>query len=239
MDRTNLGNRRTLGKFTYLLGSLLSLLIVAAFIGSDRASVTVFCLLVAAVLLTAVVCACRRHRTLGAGLALVVPILVLNVTGYVTGYVTGNLTVFVIHNVMVIAFFAFVSYHLLCAVLDEREVTIDTIVGAVCLYLLAGLFWTYLYSTIILLSPAAFQLTTTVDPMSTSPFGRAGFQQLVYLSFVTMTTLGYGDITPVSAPARTAGYLQAIFGQFFLAVLVARLVALYIAKVTAQRQDNA
>lgn len=235
MDRTNLGNRRTLGTFTYLLGSLLALLIVAAFIGSDRASVTVFCLLVAAVLLTAVVSTCRRHRTLGVGLALVVPILVLNVTGYVT----GSLTVFVIHNVMVIAFFAFVSYHLLCAVLDEREVTMDTIVGAVCLYLLAGLFWTYLYSTIILLSPAAFQLTTTVDPISTSPFGRAGFQQLVYLSFVTMTTLGYGDITPVSAPARTAGYLQAIFGQFFLAVLVARLVALYIAKVTAQRQDNA
>lgn len=234
MDRNTVGKRRTFGKFTFLLGSLLTLLIVAAFIGSDRVSVTLFCLLVAAVLLTAVVSACSRHRTLGVGLALVVPILVLNVTGYVT----GNLTVFVVHNVMVIAFFAFVSYHLLCAVLDDREVTMDTIVGAVCLYMLAGLFWTYLYSTIILLSPASFQLTTTVDPMTTSPFGRAGFQQLVYLSFVTMTTLGYGDITPVSAPAQTAGYLQAIFGQFFVAVLVARLVALYIAKVTARRQVN-
>jgi hypothetical protein len=143
------------------------------------------------------------------------------------------------HNIMVVGFLAFVSYHLLCAVLDDREVTLDTIVGAICLYLLAGLLWTYLYATIILTSPSAFQLAITVDPPIASPFGKGGFQQLVYLSFVTMTTLGYGDITPVSAPAQTASYLQAVFGQFFLAVLVARLVTLYIAEVTARRQDDA
>jgi hypothetical protein len=235
MDRTDSANQRTLGKFTYLLGSLLTLLIVTAFIGNDRVSVTVFCLLVATVLLTAVVSACRRHRTLRIGLALAVPVVILNVAGYAS----GSTAVFVIHNIMVVGFLAFVSYHLLCAVLDDREVTLDTIVGAICLYLLAGLLWTYLYATIILTSPSAFQLAITVDPPIASPFGKGGFQQLVYLSFVTMTTLGYGDITPVSAPAQTASYLQAVFGQFFLAVLVARLVTLYIAEVTARRQDDA
>lgn len=235
MDRTDSSDRRTLGKFTYLLGSLLALLIVAALVGNDRVSVTVFCLLVATVLLTAVVSVCRRHRTLRIGLALAVPVVILNVAGYAT----GNTAVFVIHNITVVAFFAFVSYHLLCAVLDDREVTLDTIVGAICLYLLAGLLWTYLYATIILISPSAFELAVAVDPPITSPFGRAGFQQLVYLSFVTMTTLGYGDITPVSAPAQTAGYLQAVFGQFYLAILVARLVTLYIAEVTARPQDKA
>ncbi|REJ65717.1 MAG: two pore domain potassium channel family protein [Planctomycetota bacterium] len=233
MDRTDSSNQRPLGKFTYLLGSLLALLIVAAFIGSDPVSVTIFCLLVAVVLLTAVVSACRRHRTLGLGLVLAIPVVVLNVAGYVT----GNVMVFVIHNMTITVFFAFVSYHLLCAVLDDRQVTLDTIVGAVCLYLLAGLLWTYLYSTIILLSPSAFQLATAVDPPRASPFGNAGFQQLVYLSFVTMTTLGYGDITPVSAPAQTASYFQAVFGQLFLVVFVARLVALHIA-VAKRRQGN-
>lgn len=50
----------------------------------------------------------------------------------------------------------------------------------------------------------------------------------LYFSFVTMTTLGYGDLTPISATARTLAYLQAVFGQFYIAILVAGLVTAYI-----------
>lgn len=64
-----------------------------------------------------------------------------------------------------------------------------------------------------------------------SPFGSSSFAETAYFSFVTMTTMGYGHVTPTSAPARTAAYLQAVFGQFYLAVLVARLVALHIIHV--------
>jgi uncharacterized membrane protein len=52
----------------------------------------------------------------------------------------------------------------------------------------------------------------------------------LYFSFVTMTTLGYGDISPVSAVARTLAYMQAVFGQFYIAILVAGLVSAYISR---------
>ena len=63
--------------------------------------------------------------------------------------------------------------------------------------------------------------------MSSTDLG-AQLTELMYYSFVTLTTLGYGDLTPVKPIARTVGYLEAIVGQFYLAVLVAWLVGMYL-----------
>jgi uncharacterized membrane protein len=60
--------------------------------------------------------------------------------------------------------------------------------------------------------------------------GRGWDSAWLYFSFVTMTTLGYGDISPVTATARALAYSQAVFGQFYIAVLVAGLVGAYIAR---------
>lgn len=227
--------RQRFGKFSYLLGSLLSLLVGIAFTGSNRISVMIFCLLFSIVLLTAVVSVCRRHKTLGVGLAFVIPMLMLNVVGYIDG---GKSMFSVIHNVFIMGFFLFVSFHVLIAVLDDREVTLDTIIGAVCLYLLAGLIWAYGYSTILLMDSSAFSVKSLSPIAEYSPFSSVGLQPLIYLSFVTMATLGYGDIVPVSGPAQTACYTQAIFGQFFFAVLVARLVSIYIAPVYQRSREQ-
>ena len=86
-----------------------------------------------------------------------------------------------------------------------------------------GLVWTYLYSIIHTVNPSAFGQVTTAKISSASLPETSGLQPLVYLSFVTMTTLGYGDIAPVSRLAQTACYLQAVFGQFFLAIWIAYL----------------
>jgi len=61
-------------------------------------------------------------------------------------------------------------------------------------------------------------------------FGETGFSHFVYYSYTTLTTLGYGDILPLTSPARTFSYMEAICGQIFLVVLVARLVGLHIAQ---------
>jgi hypothetical protein len=58
----------------------------------------------------------------------------------------------------------------------------------------------------------------------------------IYYSFVTMSTLGYGDITPISSPARSLSVLTAVVGQFYIAVLIARLVGMHIAQ--AQRGNG-
>ena len=103
------------------------------------------------------------------------------------------------------------------------EISANRLIGAVCVYLLLGVIWAYAYSILALVSPDSF---SGFSPWS----DRAWDSEWLYFSFVTMTTLGYGDILPVSATARSLAYLQAIFGQFYIAVLVAGLVSVYVSK---------
>ena len=101
------------------------------------------------------------------------------------------------------------------------EVSANRLVGAVCVYLLLGVIWAFAYTLLDLLSPGSFQGFSPLD----DPYWDS---EWLYFSFVTMTTLGYGDILPVSAMARALAYLQSVTGQFYVAVLVAGLVSAYI-----------
>lgn len=102
-------------------------------------------------------------------------------------------------------------------------ISANRVVGAVCVYLLLGVLWALAYTGLDLLAPGSFQGFASFDEYSWD-------SEWLYFSFVTMTTLGYGDITPVSATAKFLAYSQAVFGQFYIAVLVAGLVGAYIAK---------
>lgn len=111
-------------------------------------------------------------------------------------------------------------------VFRERTVTTNIILGAVCVYLLIGIVW-----------GMGFALLNTVMPHSFSmPPGKIvsvldGLRQnFIYYSFATLTTLGYGDITPLSIPARYFSVLEAVMGQVYLSVLVARLVGMHISQ---------
>ena len=102
--------------------------------------------------------------------------------------------------------------------LTERTVTANTIYSGVCGYLLLGLLWTHFYIALHYLDPASFDLTAA------ELRGDAG----LYFSFVTLTTLGYGDIVPAAARSRSLAILEALMGQVYLTVLVAMLVGKYI-----------
>ncbi len=95
-------------------------------------------------------------------------------------------------------------------------VSVNRVVGALCLYLLLGVVWAILFGVVELVHPAAFAYPGlhTGDPL----------EGLLYYSFVTLTTLGYGDITPVYPVARTLSYLEAVIGQLYIAVLIAGLL---------------
>ena len=101
------------------------------------------------------------------------------------------------------------------------EINTNRLVGAICVYLLLGVIWALVYSLLEFAAPSSF---TGIAPGDATGWD-SGW---IYFSFVTLTTLGYGDITPVSATARSLAYLQAIAGQFYIAVLVAGLVSAYI-----------
>lgn len=106
-------------------------------------------------------------------------------------------------------------------VLFGGPVTTNWLVGVVCIYLLLGMIWAILYVFLNTISPGAFSGVESGAPAAQLP-------NLIYYSFVTMTTLGYGDITPLKPTAGTLAYLEAVFGQFYVAVVVAELVAMHI-----------
>jgi hypothetical protein len=108
------------------------------------------------------------------------------------------------------------------------EASVNRLIGAVCIYLMLGVIWAVAYTAVAMADPQAFAGIRAPDD-------RGWDSGWLYFSFTTMTTLGYGDVVPVSAIARTLAYLQAIFGQFYIAVLVAGLVSAYI---TARRSNR-
>lgn len=100
-------------------------------------------------------------------------------------------------------------------------INVNKIIGAICIYLLIGLNWAMFYLFINLANPNSFHgLTSTAIGVQ--------FSELLYYSYVTITTVGYGDLTPIKPIARTLSYIEAIIGQFYVAVLVAWLVGMYL-----------
>jgi voltage-gated potassium channel len=132
-------------------------------------------------------------------------------------------------------FLLYTTVTVLLRVFSKERVTMDTVGGALCVYLLMGYLWGSLYGLIYLLAPAGFQL-----PMGWTPANERGIATdvpmnlMTYFSFTTLTTLGYGDVLPMSGVARAAVILEAVLGHFYLAVLVARLIGLHVADTRRQ-----
>jgi voltage-gated potassium channel Kch len=117
----------------------------------------------------------------------------------------------------------FLIVFVLQRVVREGPVTLQRIQGAVAVYLLLGLAFANAYELIERLRPGAFHLPHA--PASSAELTTA----LAYFSFVTLTTVGYGDTLPVHPAARSAAVLEALVGQLFPAILIARLVAMELA----------
>jgi amino acid transporter len=130
---------------------------------------------------------------------------------------------FLLTSIAWLLFFAFVTWTELRSLLKHREVTRETISLSVSVYLLIGLTWGLLYILLFELQPHAFS-NIHLASQSTNP--QPSFPVLIYFSLTTLATVGYGDITPLTLQARYAAVAEAISGQFYLAILVARLVAI-------------
>jgi hypothetical protein len=117
---------------------------------------------------------------------------------------------------------AFVVANLLRFVLRAPSVNADVLCASISAYLMLGLMWTLAYWLVDQLTPGgAFSFNTNAGTRSINGF--TGF----YFSFITLSTVGYGDITPVSRIARWLAAMEAMTGLLYVAVLIARLVALY------------
>ena len=126
-------------------------------------------------------------------------------------------------------FLGFVTLSELRSVLKKREVTGETICMAISVYLFIGFSWALLYSLIFQLHPEAFgNLAVTMPGHSTALVHI--LPVLGYFSLTTLSTVGFGDITPLTLQARYAAVAEGITGQFYLAILIARLVAMQVSR---------
>jgi len=129
----------------------------------------------------------------------------------------------------------FVTWSTLRGLLKQREITGETISMSISVYLLLGFTWGLLYAVIFLLQPDAFSIAGLSAP---TPGHHADARPMLpilgYFSLITLSTIGYGDITPLTIQARFAAAAEGITGQFYLAILVARLVGMQMSQGSNQ-----
>ena len=118
---------------------------------------------------------------------------------------------------LILGFFIWTTYLATRQVLFTGTIDGNKIIGSICIYLLLGLIWTTLYLLVLEVNPNAF-----------NGLGQASwyqnFPEVTYYSFVTLTTLGYGDISPLAPLARFLVFMEAVVGVFYMAMLVASLI---------------
>lgn len=206
------------GKQKYLAFSLIAYLIVDAVLSGNRiANYSILAMLIVSGPLAAGRTRLQRSKAIGLALLMVG-------LGYVATLTDSRAVELAAHLVGAVFFLDLIWTIARAQLFAGTRVTGETLWGAINVYMLFALFFAFLYGALLLVWPNAFaggmleneQLDVT--------------QSMVYYSFVTMTTLGYGDITPKIQVAATLAYVQALIGQLYVAILIARLVSLYSAQ---------
>lgn len=219
--------RRTLirpnNRFRVLLTFLALMLMVTPFFEERRFAINVIRLILSVALIAAVYGVSRKRRDLVIAGTLALPALVGR---WLPAYAT-NLSIFATVTAGTALFLAFVAYMIINEVAHLQTVTFDTIFGAACGYILIGAVWAFTYSLINVLAHPGFVFTDVVNlPPLPDLVQQSRLTSLFYFSFITLTSTGFGDILPLVPVAKGFAVVEAMIGQFYVAILVARLVSL-------------
>ncbi len=168
-----------------------------------------------AIFVASIVVASSKRGTLIVGLLLGIPALTLL-------FVPGRVPV-VMGGILGIATLMFICYVLLSGVFRHPVVTSATISASLVVYLILGVIWGQAYRLLEHLSPGSFHGLSAGSLIELQ-------RDLLYFSYVTLTTLGYGDIYPIGAEARALAITEAIIGQLYLVVLVAGVVGILLSQ---------
>jgi hypothetical protein len=172
-----------------------------------------------------------RKRILGVLVTGVVLIsLALHWANFIQG-VEGLAIWIAVFNFLFCFLFALI---ILSLVFREGSVTVHRIAGAIAVYMFLGLMWGFVYQLIALLIPDAFKLPNAIAAYTPDKLQNI----FLYFSFETLTTLGYGDILAIHPLARLFVILEALIGQLFPAILIARLVSLHIVHSRDKKHDQ-
>ena len=178
-------------------------------------------------MISAVYACAEKGRTLIVALLFVIAAVVAEWVGYLMslpGLSLGG-------RLLSAVFLAHVIRIIVRHMIHSRKVNANLIFGAISVYLLIGLFWAIAYSVLDVAQPESFNIKSlgVADDTATAP-ETVPLYRFAYYSLVTLTTLGYGDIVPVTPLAQIASSLEAVVGQLYLAILVAGLVGLHVSQ---------
>ena len=212
-------------RFLGLLIFIIALIIVGPLIEEFVHLRILYDILWSAVLVSAIYAVSHKKRYILVGVLLALPML----ASIWSSYFVVDLPLGVVGGLCGAAFFTFAIIQILVFTYNQKEVTRDIIAGAAIVYLLMALAWSSIFAVLESLHPGSFSFPE-IEGISTSrPF--------LYYSFVTLTTLGYGDITPVTSLARSLCMLEAVVGQLYLVVQVAWLVGVHVSQSMLKKSE--
>lgn len=180
------------------------------------------------VLVSAVLAVGGRRRVLALALLLLLPTIIAKWTHHSLPHLVSP-TMYLASGLI---FMGFVVANLLRYILRASRVDTEVLCAGMSGYLLIGLLWSLGYVLLAYLSPGAFSFPT--DPTGTQKMTTFN---AFYFSFTTISTVGFGDIAPVSKVARTMAVMESITGMFYVAVLISRLVAMYSPQTSEANQE--
>ena len=179
------------------------------------------------VILASIYAISRKHWSFFVGLSLAVPALGTDIALYF--FRAKNLVL--VSCLLDLIFLTFVTAVIIGYVVRRERVGMGKILGAISAYLLLGLVWALIYGALELSSPGSFRLgmgLAAESEIAHSVPHWADLDNFIYFSLVTLSTLGYGDIVAVTRAARSLSAVEAIVGQLYLTILLARLIGLQI-----------
>ena len=222
-------------RFRVLLTFLILTILVSGFFEEERFAIGIIRVLLSLALVTAVYAVSRSRKELVIGGIIAAP----SVIGRWLPTYNTSLPLFITVTSATTLFLGFVAYTIIGEVARLRTVTFDTIFGAGCGYLLIGAIWAFIYSIINVLANPGFIFTDVASlPLKPDLIQQSRLIPLFYFSFITLTSTGFGDILPLAPVAKAFAVSEAVIGQFYVAILVARLVSLQIVSSERDADDS-
>lgn len=212
--------------FLYLVISLVCLLLVGAIVDQfpSKLGQHLFLSITVITLATGIIGVKSVPKWLHRGIGFIISVLIIVIVGFLLDVAGMSY----LHLLILTLFYIWAIWLAAKQVLFSGVIDGNKIVGAICIYLLMGLIWALFYLFIAQAIPGAF------NGMAQAVW-YSNFSDMAYYSFVTLTTLGYGDISPVVPIAKFLVYMEAIVGVFYMAILVASLIGIRISGVQQEK----
>jgi hypothetical protein len=208
-------------KFLYLAKALLLLIIAYPYVQGNMGGQIILSLLATFVMIMSVIAVGDKKSHTIIALILAAPWFLLLLLKFPIFPIDNSL---LIKDEILFAFllFAYTTYRIFIHIIKSPDVTTEILSASICVYLLIGLTWATLYVIINMLYPGSFADTDGKIVQDGPDF--------LFFSYVTLTTVGYGNIHALTDQARSLASLEALSGQLYLTIMVARLVGLHISK---------